>query len=272
MASNRVLAPYLHTPVTRFLEVHASTDLCVLGSLTHRLSKLRAKHGVHLGTANGYDVYSFPSVETLAGIEEASLRDIGFGYRAPFVVQSARRIVENGGAAWLEHLRELPMEDTRQALLTLHGVGRKVADCIAVFSLDKTSCVPCDTHVWRIACRDMDPTLAECKSLTPVVHSRVNDLFVERFGEHAGWAHSLLFAAELPQFSARLSAEMRAEMQQFREEGRLAKAALKQVQSARRGHDIGGGRAANGLSELKSARRKNKKKDTLEKKAKRERK
>jgi len=39
------------------------------------------------------------------------------------------------------------------------GVGRKVADCVALFSLDQTSAIPVDTHVWNIACRYFDPTL-----------------------------------------------------------------------------------------------------------------
>lgn len=36
------------------------------------------------------------------------------------------------------------------------------------------------------------------RSLTPIVYARVGELFRTRFGPHAGWAHSLLFAAELP--------------------------------------------------------------------------
>lgn len=46
--------------------------------------------------------------------------------------------------------------------------------------MNKPSVVPVDTHVWSIAVRDIDPTLAETKSLTPKVHDKVNALFVER--------------------------------------------------------------------------------------------
>jgi N-glycosylase/DNA lyase len=200
-----------------------------IGRITMMLSRLRERYGVKLGEVGGVDVYSFPTVDALAAASEDTLRELGFGYRAPFVVQSARRVVANGGAAWLENLRGSTLEEARAELVTLHGVGRKVADCIAVFSLDKTACVPCDTHVWRIACRDMDPTLAECKSLTPAVHERVNDLFVARFGTHAGWAHSLLFAAELPQFITRLPLALQAEMQLFRDDDKKAKAERKQA-------------------------------------------
>ena len=40
------------------------------------------------------------------------------------------------------------LQDVQTALITLPGVGRKVADCVALFSLDQTACVPVDVHVY----------------------------------------------------------------------------------------------------------------------------
>ena len=59
--------------------------------------------------------------------------------------------------AWLHEMRGLDLAATRERLQGLHGVGRKVADCVALFAMDKTEVVPVDTHVWHIACRDIDP-------------------------------------------------------------------------------------------------------------------
>lgn len=56
---------------------------------------------------------------------------------------------------------------------TLHSVLLQVADCVALFSLDKIDSIPVDTHVWQIAVRDLDPTLSEKKSLTHTVYTRV---------------------------------------------------------------------------------------------------
>ena len=70
-------------------------------------------------------------------------------------------------------------------------------------------------------------TLLEVKSLTPKVHDRVMALFVGRYGGYAGWAHSLLFAAELPRFADRLPQELLDEMQLFREEEKRVKLAMK---------------------------------------------
>lgn len=57
-----------------------------------------------------------------------------------------------GASKWLTSLRESPSRSEVQKELTeLMGVGRKVADCIALFSLDKLDIIPVDTHVWQIA-------------------------------------------------------------------------------------------------------------------------
>lgn len=45
-------------------------------------------------------------------------------------------------------LRALSLAECRDELIELMGVGNKVADCIALFSLDKADCVPVDTHVF----------------------------------------------------------------------------------------------------------------------------
>ncbi|CAN0455077.1 unnamed protein product, partial [Ectocarpus sp. 12 AP-2014] len=174
------------------------------------------------------ELHSFPTVDALATrATEADLRAMGFGYRAKYIVDSAKLIHSNGGAGWALDMRNKDRDEVRSQLMTLCGVGPKVADCIALFSLDQASTIPVDVHVWRIACRDYDPTLVECKSLTPTVYARVGDLFRDRFGDRAGWAHSLLFAAELPGFKAKLSPEMQRQMDEFKREEREAKAESK---------------------------------------------
>lgn len=91
---------------------------------------------------------------------------------------------------------------------------------MAVFSLDQSSAVPVDTHVWDIAVRDYAPALRTAKSLTPAVYAEVGGIFRTRFGSKAGWAHSVLFAAELPEFRDRLPEELRNEMYAYSEQRR----------------------------------------------------
>jgi N-glycosylase/DNA lyase len=98
----------------------------------------------------------------------ASVRRVTQVRRAKFVVESARIVRESGGNDWLLGLRQLPYEEVRDKLLQLMGVGRKVADCVALFSLDKTDAVPVDTHVWDITQSLYAQHLQKTtKSLTP---------------------------------------------------------------------------------------------------------
>ena len=55
----------------------------------------------------------------------------------------------------------------------------------------------------------------------------MNNLFVDCFGDHAGWAHSVLFAAELEQFYPHLPPQVVDEIvkgKQERKEGKAKKA------------------------------------------------
>lgn len=159
-----------------------------------------------------HEFYAFPSVETLAAkAEDATLRSLGFGYRAPFVVKTSQQLLALGGAVYLEQIRDSPAltESEYQAkLMVFAGVGRKVADCVGLFSLDKLEAIPVDTHVWQIACREFDPALQQVKSLTPCVYARVGSHFRTRFAPYAGWAHSVLFAGDLTSLQSLLPSNM----------------------------------------------------------------
>ena len=121
-------------------------------------------------------------------------------------------------------------------LMLMPGVGRKVADCVALFSLDQVESIPVDTHVWDIALRDYDPSLSlkGAKSITPVVYEEVGEVFRSRFPIKAGWAHSVLFAAELPEFRQRLPLYMQTEMKAFTEQMKSAKSVESNIKLEKR--------------------------------------
>ncbi|XP_059189480.1 N-glycosylase/DNA lyase [Centropristis striata] len=146
--------------------------------------------------------YNFPSLSALADNSvEACLRDLGFGYRARFLQQSAKQILDTHGLQWLEGLRSVPYLMARDALRTLPGVGTKVADCVCLMSLDKTDAVPVDTHVWQIAKRDYNYASGKAqKSITDKLHRDIGDFFRKLWGPYAGWAQSVLFCADLKKF------------------------------------------------------------------------
>ncbi len=88
----------------------------------------------------------FPSPEAVASLSVGELGDIGAGYRAPFVKESAARIA-NGYQ--LEALRSLPLDKARKELFAFPGVGPKVADCVLLFSLGHTDAFPVDVWIER---------------------------------------------------------------------------------------------------------------------------
>merc|ERR1711915_107993 len=101
-----------------------------------------------------------------------------------------------GGESWIHQLRKLDYKDAKEKLLTLSGIGPKVADCILLMSLDQPSSVPVDTHVFQIA-KQYLPHLNNCKTVTAKIYTEIGDHFRGLYGEYAGWAHSVLFSADL---------------------------------------------------------------------------
>ncbi len=70
------------------------------------------------------------------------------------------------------------------------GVGNKVADCIALFSLDCSGTVPVDTHVFQIAQKlGYVKGLSKTATLNEKLYITIGDAFRKVFGEKAGWAH-----------------------------------------------------------------------------------
>ncbi|XP_077938893.1 N-glycosylase/DNA lyase isoform X1 [Gasterosteus aculeatus] len=141
--------------------------------------------GAPLGTLDGTSYHDFPSLSALAGGGvEARLRDLGFGYRAPFLQRSAAQILAGDGPQWLEGLRTAPYAEAHKALCALPGVGAKVANCVCLMSLDKAEAVPVDTHVWQIAKRDYGYTAGKAQKSIPDKLQR--DLGRYRRAPHGG--------------------------------------------------------------------------------------
>ncbi|GAB5037466.1 ankyrin repeat protein, partial [Nannochloropsis oceanica] len=106
------------------------------------LTRLRQTYGEPLGDGH----YTFPSVSSLAAASEEELRGLGLGYRARFIKKTAAKLIDLGGEEWLLSLRGKGREEAQEALCAFPGVGRKVADCVALFSLDQHGAIPVDVH------------------------------------------------------------------------------------------------------------------------------
>eukprot|EP00755_Sulcionema_specki_P020196 Sspe_Gene.71322::Locus_42251_Transcript_1_1_Confidence_1.000_Length_1264::g.71322::m.71322/K03660/OGG1; N-glycosylase/DNA lyase len=170
--------------------------------ITKMLDALCEVYGDPLGTFHGREWHAFPTVAQLAKVPnlEDQLRGMGFGYRASYVAETVKQLSKLDGKApsgtWLRSLRGKDYATVLKALLALPGVGRKVADCVILFSMDRSEVVPIDTHILAIA-RQHIPGVADLKTLTPRVYNSIQEHFKEVFGEYAGWAHSVLFHTEI---------------------------------------------------------------------------
>lgn len=157
---------------------------------------LSREYGRLAATVDGHDYYSFPAVESLAGMEvDRIARLCGLGFRCENLYNVARQLLDKP-KGWLMSLREADYKTAREELLTIRGVGMKIADCVLLFSLDKDQAFPVDTHIRQVAVRDYLPEFKQ-KTLTPAVYQQIADYFQEKYGPYAGWAQEYLFYDDL---------------------------------------------------------------------------
>lgn len=198
--------------------------------ISQMVDKLCVNFGKHIATWNGKAYHDFPTPAVLTGSSvEGRLRELGFGYRAKYIAQTARMIADDKQEGWLDSLRNPESPAYGQAphpagdmqpegregyrlahekLLELQGVGPKVADCVCLMGLGWGEAVPIDTHVWQIAQRDYKFGKGKHASLTKATYDAVANHFRKIWGKEAGWAHSVLFTADLKVFAERLQAKI----------------------------------------------------------------
>lgn len=145
------------------------------------------------------EYHLFPSAEHLPDKLEKQLRELGFGYRAGFIdaTVAALRAEYEDVQGGLESWRELPLEEARERLVALKGVGRKVADCVMLMCLDQPSCIPIDTHVAAIAARDKAFPARLKKPVNKQIYDEVQKILVDKWGPMGGWCQAVMFAADL---------------------------------------------------------------------------
>lgn len=165
------------------------------------VEKLCRFFGEQICTVDNQDYYSFPTIEALAGPDvESLLRKEGFGYRAGYIAKTAQKLLEIGGKSWLIALKKengSTYKQARDSLMTLPGIGPKVADCICLMSLGHLEAIPVDTHIFQVACANYTPHLSTQKTVTPKIHNEINSYLRELWGPLAGWAQTIIFCVKI---------------------------------------------------------------------------
>lgn len=93
------------------------------------------------------ELYSFPDAKILAVKSEEDLAFLKAGYRVPYIIDAAKKVA--GGEIDLQKIKNMPEAEARRELMKIKGVGKKVADCTMLFSLEFTDVYPVDRHIER---------------------------------------------------------------------------------------------------------------------------
>ncbi len=126
----------------------------------------------------------FPLPQRIAAACEADLRECKMGFRAPSLLAAARQI--DSGKFDLEKIRTLAYAEAQHQLMTLRGVGEKIADCVLLFAYGFDSAFPVDVWIER--------ALQELYfSRRRASDQRLRKFAATHFGPHAGYAQQYLF-------------------------------------------------------------------------------
>ena len=149
------------------------------------ISLLCERYGEPVNVLPGYaPAQAFPSASALAEVCELDLRACKMGFRAPYLLETARQVA--AGELDLADLEQIPVDLARGQLMQLPGVGRKIADCVLLFAYGVQSAFPVD--VWVIkALRELYFRRRQVKL------QRLQRFSAQYFGPHGGYAQQYLF-------------------------------------------------------------------------------
>ncbi len=148
--------------------------------IVHTMSE---KFGSKIELENGRKVYTFPTVEQLIKVTENDLRECKVGFRAPYIKCAVDMVAS--GEITEEKLLSMSVDEARAKLMTIKGVGEKVANCVLLFGLGFTDTFPVDVWMKRIM---------EYMYFDDPQDKKVIEAFaMNKYGKLAGYAQQYLF-------------------------------------------------------------------------------
>lgn len=175
----RVLRQPVWETIISFI-LSANNNVGRIKRLVDEISKLLGERK----QMDGVELYTLPTPQTLASVAEEDLRKIGVGYRAPYLIETAKRVL-NGFP--LNDLRAMDYESAHKLLVGLPGVGDKVADCVQLFGCGHCCAFPVDVWVERL--------LKSWFQLETRSRKQLGEIARELLGENCGIMQQFLFHA-----------------------------------------------------------------------------
>lgn len=180
----RILNQELWETIISFI-ISANNNIPRIKGIIERLSK---NYGKKIEW-NGKEYYTFPTPEELKNVTVEEYRSLGLGFRDIRLYETTKMILDK--EIDLEKLQNNPNTiEVREKLLSLSGVGPKVADCILLFSnLKRFEVFPIDVWVRRV----MNDLYIKNEDENKVSKKQIENLAKEKFGDLAGLAQQYLF-------------------------------------------------------------------------------
>lgn len=180
----RLLNQDLWETIVSFI-ISANNNIPRIKGIIERLSK---KYGDKI-TWEGKDYYTFPTSEQLKEVTIQEYRNLGLGFRDKRIYETTQMVLTK--QVDLEKMKQNPNTfEVREQLLSLSGIGPKVADCILLFStLKRLEVFPIDVWVRRV----MNDLYIKQQDEAKVSKKQIEKIATEKFGDLAGMAQQYLF-------------------------------------------------------------------------------
>ena len=180
----RILNQDLWETIISFI-ISANNNIPRIKGIIARLSK---NYGKEIKWQNEI-YYTFPTPQELKDVTVEEYRKLGLGFRDIRIYETTKIVLEK--QVDLDQMIENPNTlEVREQLLTLSGVGPKVADCILLFStLKRFEVFPIDVWVRRV----MNDLYIKQEDEKKVSKNEIEKIAREKFGDLAGLAQQYLF-------------------------------------------------------------------------------
>ena len=126
--------------------------------------------------------YFFPKPNELIKSCEKELRECNLGFRDKFVYGATKLVTSE--EIDLNTIMSMPYKEAKKELTKMAGVGDKVADCILLFSMQKSEAFPVDTWIKKI----MNEVYVDSQNV-----KKINEYAFNKWGKNAGIAQQYLF-------------------------------------------------------------------------------
>lgn len=179
----RILNQDLWETIISFI-ISANNNIPRIKGIIERICK---KYGNKI-VWNNEEYYTFPTPEQLSKASVQDLRTLGLGFRDVRVFETTKMIL-NEEVSLSKLKEEKDVKIVKEKLLTLPGVGPKVADCIMLFGLKRFEVFPIDVWVRRV----MNELYIKNEDETKVNKKEIEKLAIEKYDKLAGLAQQYLF-------------------------------------------------------------------------------